>query len=104
MFKLQPKPTFWAKAKISIPGEAQPSEIEVQFKHLGRQGLKDYFASLEGSEDDVKALSEIMVGWKGIDAEFSVETLAQLVDNYPSSAKAIFETYSREALDVRAKN
>lgn len=104
MFKLQPKPTFWAKAQINIPGEERPSEIQVQFKHLGRQGLKDYFAGLEGSDDDAKALREIVVGWKGVDAEFSDETLAQLLDNYPSSAKAIFEAFSREALDARAKN
>lgn len=104
MFKLQPKPTFWATVSISVPGQDKPSAIQVQFNHLGREAMKIYFDGLQDGQDDAAALLTIVSGWKGVDAEFSPESLATLIDNYPSAAKAMFEAFTRETLEAKSKN
>jgi hypothetical protein len=103
MFTLQPKPSFWATAYITVPGEKKPAALEIEFKWLGKQGIKDYFEQLTG-KDDLEALSEIVVGWGGVDAEFNRDTFAQLLDVYPQAAMAIFEAFRAEALEAKAKN
>jgi len=103
MFKLQPKPTFWAKVAISIPGEAKPVPIDIEFKHLGRDGLKDFFEHLEG-KTDIEALNDIVLDWKGVDATFCEESLNELLNNYPSAAMSLFDAYRREAMEAKAKN
>jgi uncharacterized protein YdgA (DUF945 family) len=103
MFKLQPKPVFWAKVQINIAGELKPADISIEFKHLGREALKAFFEGLEG-KTDAEALGEIITNWKGVDAEFDDDNFAALLDNYPSAAMSLFEAYRREALEAKAKN
>jgi hypothetical protein len=103
MFKIQPKPTFTAKVSISVPGEAKPATFDAEFKHLGRDGLRAYFEHLEG-KTDVDALAEIVVGWSGVDVPYSADALAEMLDNYPTSALAFFDAFRREALEAKAKN
>ena len=103
MFKLQPKPTFWAKVPVSIPGESKPANIEVEFKHLGRESLKTFFETLDGKTDG-EALSEIVCNWRGIDAEFSRDSFDELLSNYPSTAISLFTTYRQEVMEAKAKN
>ena len=103
MFKLNPNPTFKTTVSLSVPGSAQSAAVEVTFKHLSRSALRDYFAGLEGKQDS-EGLSEIIVGWSGVDAEYSREALGQLLDNYPASAAELFEAFRRELLEARRKN
>lgn len=103
MFTLQAQPTFWATVRVSKPGSPKPEPLEMEFKWLGRDALKDYLTSLEGRDDD-DALSEIVVGWKGVDAEFSKENFSRLLDAYPQSAVAIFSTFRAELLQAKEKN
>lgn len=103
MFKLTPKPTFWAKAQISIPGQEKPGQIEVEFKHLGRDGLKEFFGNLDG-KTDVEALLDIALDWKGVDGDFSTENFELLLNNYPSAAFSLFEAFRKEAIEAKAKN
>jgi hypothetical protein len=103
MFKLQNKPTFWAKAHINVPGEAKPAVLEVEFAWLGKQGIKDFFENLEGKKDD-EALGEIVLNWRGVDADFTRENFTQLLENYPQAAMGIFEAFRAEALEAKAKN
>lgn len=103
MLRLQPNPTFRAAAAISIPGEAAPVAIEVEYRHLGREALIAYFDGLPG-RPDLDALADIVVGWSGVDAPFSRETLAALLDAYPTAALALFEAFRRECLEAKAKN
>ena len=58
MFKINPKPTFRAAVKLSVPGSDKPAAIAVDFKHLGKTALRDYFAGLEG-KSDAEALADI---------------------------------------------
>lgn len=103
MFKLQPNPTFKAKVALSIPGESAPVSIEVEFRHMSKSAMRDYFATL-GDRTDVDALADIVVGWSGVDAPFDRTALATLVDNYPASAGELFEAFRREAIEARRKN
>jgi hypothetical protein len=103
MFKIQPKPSFWAKANITVPGEAKPGQIEVEFRWMGKEAIKHYFENLEGKKDD-EALAEIVLNWRGIDADFTRENFTQLLENYPQAAMGIFEAFRAEALEAKAKN
>jgi hypothetical protein len=103
MFKLEPNPTFWAKVQLSIPGQEQPVEIEVEFKHLGREGLKGYYDAL-GKKTSAEGLAEIVMNWRGVDAEFSRESLEKLLANYPAAAGEFYDTFRRELLESKAKN
>jgi hypothetical protein len=103
MFKLQPKPTFWAKVPIAIAGAAKPALIDIEFKHLGREALSSYIAGLDGREDS-ESLAEIVMGWKDVDEEFSEESLTKLLDNYPGAALSMVKTFVAEALEAKGKN
>lgn len=103
MFKLQPKPTFKARVAITVPGETKPAEIEVEYKHMGVEQVRAFFEGLTGKQD-AEALGEIVVGWSGVDAAYSTEALATLLNNFPSSAAAMFETFRRELFEARRKN
>ena len=46
----------------------------------------------------------MFVGWEGVDEKFSPEALATLLDNYPSSAKNIFEAYNKGLFEGKQKN
>ena len=103
MFKLNPDPTFRASVALSVPGSEQPATLAVDFKHLPKSALRDYFSGLEG-KSDAEALGAIIAGWDGVDTDYSPEALALLLDNYPAAAAELFEAYRRELLDARRKN
>lgn len=103
MFKLQPNPTFRAKVPISVPGQEKPQPLEMEFRHMSREAMKDYFESLPG-QSDAEALARIVVGWSGVDHAYSADALAVLLDNYPSAAASIFDTYRNELFEARRKN
>lgn len=103
MFKLQAEPTFWASAPISVPGQKTPVPLEIEFRWYGREKLRTYLGSLS-DRDDVDLLGEIIVGWKGVDEAYSPDALAKLLDLYPRSADAIFETFKDELLKAKEKN
>lgn len=103
MFKLKPNPTFKTKVAISVAGEKRQPEIEVEYKYLNKDGVKDYFEHLQG-KTDAEALAEIVVGWSGVEEAYSPEALAMLVDNYPAAAADLFEAFRRELLEAKRKN
>ena len=105
MFVLQPKPTF--KADVTIPTPTGEGKISFEFKHKGRKALRAFFESLssgENAREDSEALLDLIQGWSGVDEAFSPEALETLLDNYPSSAKAIFEAYNKGLFEGRQKN
>ena len=102
-FKINPNPTFWAKASISVPGQKDPSIIDVEYKHLNKDELKAYQDGLDEKEP-ITALSEIMVGWKGTDEDFSKDSLAKVLKNYPASGRQFYEAFISELYGAKAKN
>lgn len=107
MFTLQPKPTFKASVTIPVPGGSD-GKINFIFKHKGKKELQAYFNSLGATEGeaktDVEALLELVEGWEGVSEKFSAENLELLLDAYPGSALAMYDTYRKELLEGRAKN
>lgn len=107
MFKIQANPTFWAKVPVTVPGQSEPSIVEMEYKHL----TEDELAALDEQHKE-KPLDErmrqrafsIVCGWREVDGEFSTENLSRLMKNYPRAALDIFETYNRERYEARRKN
>lgn len=105
MFKLQPAPTFIAKVEIAIPGIEKPGVLNVEFRYKNVDELQQFFApAASEGRTDLDALTELIVSWKGADADYSRETLEVLLKNYPNASSAFFETYGRESMGARRKN
>jgi hypothetical protein len=102
MFKLQPKPTFRAKVPIPVPGGVS-SSIELEFRHMARGELRRFLDNVQERED-LDVLMEVVLGWSGVDAEFSRESMATLLENYPASAAAVLAAFVKELADARLGN
>lgn len=102
MFKLNPDPTFWAKVGIPVPGGDEVS-VDFEFKALSRKALQQFLTDSKGRED-IDNLSEVVVGWKGVDKPFSRETLELLLENYVASAKVIWQRFLDELTAARLGN
>lgn len=116
MFKIVPNPTFSVSVLLSVPGgEAQP--VTLVCRHKGRKALNAWMqipvdAKEAGTEvDDVEYIGEVIESWEGIKAEdgrtelpYTKETLGDLLDNYPTAGREIFEAYVRGLTESRAKN
>jgi len=104
MFKLQPNPTFWAAISIPMPGAKKDTLLDVEFKHKPKSDLDQYIKGYTAEADDAEYLSEIVCGWKGVDAEFNRENFALLLDNYPAAAREIVSGYISAMMESRKKN
>jgi hypothetical protein len=106
MFKLAPNPTFKAAVTIPIPGQPEGEKVTFIFKHMTKKAFVKFYDRLAGTEarKDSDVVGDLVSGWEGVDAEFSVENLETFLDNYPPAALAIMDTYRVELLEARAKN
>lgn len=105
MFKLAPNPTFRAKVTIPTPGDAPDGVIEFEFRHKTLGEMKRYAAELQApGVDDAGKLAEIIVGWSGVEEEYSRESLGKLIDNFPAATTAIVAGYVRELAGARLGN
>lgn len=102
MFKLQPNPTFFAKVDIPVPG-GDPATLEVEFRHMRRDDAAEFARGL-ADRDPLDSLRQVVVGWKGADAEFSDAALAELHANYAGAADRILAAYFDELRGARRKN
>ena len=102
MFKLQPNPTFSAKVAIPVAGDVA-QEMGVTFAHKGKAEIKAFLDQAAGRED-IDSLSEIVVGWDGVDADFSRDNLAILLDAYPGAALALLTAWVEELGKAVQKN
>jgi hypothetical protein len=116
MLKLNPKPTFDADIKLTVPGQDDAGTIKLTFKYMPKKALFDFFKKhqaeydektgeliKDASTDDVM-IGEIVTGWKGLDVEFNQENLSIFLDNYPAAAGEIIVAYNRLVLESRVKN
>lgn len=102
MLKLNPSPTFKTKVGIPVPG-AEAVKVEFEFKALKRKELGQFLTDSKDREDAIN-LGAVVVGWTGVDKEFSQEALALLLDNYVGSAAAIFAQFLDELTARRQGN
>ncbi|MCU0919678.1 MAG: phage tail assembly chaperone [Burkholderiaceae bacterium] len=102
MLKLAPEPTFTVSVVVPVPGGADEL-INVTFRHMGKSALKAWIEQAKGRED-IDSLMDVVVGWAGVEAEFSRDALAQVLDNYTQAAVAMLEAYVGELGRAAAKN
>lgn len=107
MFVLKPKPTFEQDVLIPVPG-GDAAKITFVFNHKGIKELQAFYATLsvEGGElrKDPDALGELIAGWKAVDTPYSPEALEDLINDYPGSAKVIFDGYNKGLFEGKRKN
>jgi len=103
VFKLEPNPTFRCKIHIPVPGTAKGVPIEFEFRHKAKTTLQAYIEEAKTGEE-VALLEEVIVGWSGVDAEYSRDSLALLLNNFPAAGAAILAGYVRELADARLGN
>jgi hypothetical protein len=115
MLKLNPKPTFEATVKITVPGQQEPAPVKFTFKYMPKKALLEFFEKHRAEYDDegneLKAasqddvmLGEIITAWSGIDEPYSEKALAEFLDNYPAAAGEIIVAYNKLVLESRVKN
>lgn len=102
MLKIAPSPTFVASVAIPVPG-GDAQLVNFTFNHMGKAALKAWIEAARERED-IDSIASIVCGWDGIDAEFSMDNLAALLDAYPSAAVAVLESYVGELGKAAAKN
>jgi hypothetical protein len=104
MFKLNPGATFAHTLPIPVPG-GNLVDIKLIFRRMPRAEALAYFhppsadASAGGQpatqepRSDLDFVSGLISGWEEVDAPFSREALAELLENYPQAAKRIADAY-----------
>lgn len=104
MFKLNPNPTFAGTATIVVPG-GEAEKLRLVFRHKTRDDAKAFFErAAKAEEKESTLLLEIIAGWEDVDAEFSEDALAKLLQNYHTAPSAIFEAYMAELTAARRGN
>ena len=98
--KLNPNPTFELVVAIPVAGKLENEDIIFTVKFLPESKLNEITGEGVLYADFGK---EIVVGWD-IDAEFNEANLMILFDNYPQSARLLFEAYGKEVFKAAEKN
>lgn len=102
MFKLQPNPTFWAPIDVPVPG-GEPQRFEVLFRHKTREQLAEFGDRL-ANRPAIESVLEVVADWRGIDAEFSADTVRNLDQNYLHAVDSILHAYWDEFSRAKRKN
>ncbi|WP_460033847.1 phage tail assembly chaperone [Megalodesulfovibrio paquesii] len=103
MLKLTPDPQFTAKVGITVPGQDAPAQITVTYKYMTRSQAQAWGQGL-GEKTDNEALADVVLGWEGVDAPYSRETLDQLLDAYPAAGLELLTAFRQNLLESRRKN
>jgi hypothetical protein len=103
MLKINPDPKFTANVNVTVPGQEATSSISITFRYKSKKQLAEWKEAFSES-DDKEFLGEVVLGWSGVDVDFSPETFALFLDNYPAAALEIVTAYHKLLLDSRAKN
>jgi hypothetical protein len=107
MFNLNPAPTFQAAVGLSVPGVAQPLEVQFTFKHKTRTAVQKW-AEAWVSKPSAETLSEVITGWDlrkdGEPVPYSFSALAELLEAYTPASVEISEAYLLELTRAKRKN
>lgn len=107
-FVLTPNPTFKATVPMPVPG-AGYVDVQFTFKHRGRAALLEFMESAAkddsagSTQKDTDMAMQIATGWD-LEDEFNRENIERLVDNFPGSARAMFQGYVGELMRAREGN
>lgn len=104
MLKLTPSPTFFAPVEISVPGSLKPETLEIEFRHKTKDELVKFVNALGDGRPDDEILAEVIVSWKRLDVDYSVDALRTLLKNYTAAGREILESYLSNVAESRRKN
>lgn len=109
MIKLTPNPTFKAPVLLTVPGLAEPVQLEMTFRHMPADQANEWIRNNQEKHSSA-ALAEIIVGWDGVLDEneqpvpFSAEALDTLLRNYRPATLEIVTAWLKEMGASRLKN
>lgn len=107
MFNLNPSPTFKAKVPLSVPGMAQPLEVEFTFKHKTRTAVEKW-ATEYVANPGADTLGEVIADWSlkrdGEAVPYSHSALAELIEAYIPARAEISDAYLNELTRAKRKN
>jgi|GEM_PF-948129 hypothetical protein len=110
MYKLTPPPsTFVADARFTVPGQAEPALIKVEWRYKSKDDLQAWIRTRDGV-DHLESLAEVIAGWSEIcDADdqplpFSRQALAVLLNSYPAAGRDLVGAYIGALFDSRLGN
>jgi hypothetical protein len=93
MLSLIAPATFKYTVNIPRPGDT-PAPVEFEFKHRRKDDLRTFVETVsKGEMSDQDLLMDIVVNWNGPDKAFSPEAMNALRENYPMSARAVWDGY-----------
>ena len=100
MIKIKPEiSTFKAPVRVTpFGGEAETITIEFSYMPVSKA------MELAKEKTVGEVLAEIVKGWDGIDAPFTPEALADLLDHNPAIGMELFQGYFAAMAETRAKN
>lgn len=123
MLNINPNPVFIAAIAIALPGlvavggtAAPQAEITFTFRHQGRKALDAWIAApAEAAKagkplSDTEFLAQVITDWQGVLADdgsqvaYTPAALDQVLDAYPTAARAIYTGYLDALTESRAKN
>ena len=102
-FNLKPNPTFPAKVDIPVPG-GEFMTIGLVMRHRTRDELKALHEQVtSGAIGHAETITAVAVSWDA-DEPLTVETAAELANNYHAAASSIYNAYVDELMGARVKN
>jgi hypothetical protein len=111
MFKIVPDPTFTADAQITVPGQAEPARLRIEWRHKSRKELQAWLDQLADREtDEAAGLDLVIVGWEGVEDQngetvpYSKERLRHILENYPAAGADFVRSYVRSLTESRLGN
>lgn len=107
MFNLNPAPTFKAKVPLSVPGVAQPLEVEFTFRHKTRTAVEKWAADYvdnPGADTLHQVIADWTVTQDGEPVPYSHSALAELLERYTPARSEISDAYLIELTRAKRKN
>lgn len=101
MLTIKAPQSFKAKVTIPAPGGAEVAFTAI-FRHRSRSELHDW-VQVKGRTDE-QTIMDCLAGWEGVDADFSTESVALMLEQYHAAPRVIVETYVDELMQARLGN
>lgn len=109
MFCIDPQPIFSAPVELSRPGQAEPVQVHINFRHKTDKEFLAWEKTL-AARPDIDVLDEVVANWSGFEDQagrpvpYSRAALDTLLANYPTSSVEIYRAYRRELREGKRKN
>lgn len=109
MIRLIPNPTFKARVKFTVPGDAACALVDVEFRHKSPAALAAWWQTAQ-ERPVAEALAEVIVGWSGVidetgtDVPFGGDALAAFLAGHGPRSGELLTAYLTELTESRAKN